>query len=284
MDRQGLSSFLLALEEASLILHKSVLLDVLASRLQKKVAAAFVKQANRFLVYFEDRFKGSNLFEASRILGDSLADLDFSFSQSELETLRLFEVPLNQAVLDAMASGSRNLLAELGVGIDFSLQNPRAVAYLEEHGAKLVTRINETTRNKIQSLVAAGAERGLSYSQIAKEIVAAYKEFAIGKPQLHIDGRAHLIAITEVGNAYKEGEYQVVRGALEVGVQMEKQWVTMGDNRVSEECLKNELDGWIPAEKEFSSGDLHPLRFPGCRCDIHYQIVKTPFSNFAKGT
>ena len=55
------------------------------------------------------------------------------------------------------------------------------------------------------------------------------------------------------------------------GIEMEKQWSSMKDDKVSDGCNANELDGWIPISQPHSSGDMHPLRFPGCRCDELYR-------------
>ena len=63
--------------------------------------------------------------------------------------------------------------------------------------------------------------------------------------------------------------------ALDAGLDVEKHWSTMGDDKVSDECLLNEQDGedgWIPLEQAHTSGHMHPLRFPGCRCDELYRV------------
>ena len=98
-----------------------------------------------------------------------------------------------------------------------------------------------------------------------------FEEFAVGKPQLHIESRAHLIAVTEVGEAYSAGSLAAGEALEEAGVAMEKSWSTVGDDRVSAGCLGNEDAGWIPLNDDFPSGHQRPLRFPGCRCDLLMQ-------------
>jgi hypothetical protein len=153
-------------------------------------------------------------------------------------------------------------------GIRFGLENPRAVQFLRTRGAALVSRVDETTRDYIRTVVIDGARQGWSYDQMARQLTARYREFAVGRPQQHIDSRAHLIAVTEVGEAYSEGNLNVARGLADAGLVMEKSWDTMGDDRVSEGCLQNAAAGWIPLDDTFPSGHLRPLRFPGCRCDL----------------
>jgi uncharacterized protein with gpF-like domain len=132
----------------------------------------------------------------------------------------------------------------------------------------MVTKINDTTRDYLQTIITQATDEGWSYQRTAEAITDRYKEFAIGKPQEHIDSRAHLIAVTETGNAYAEGNLIVAKDLQDAGITMEKAWSTVGDNKVTAECQANEDQGWIPLQDEFLSGHQRPLRFPGCRCDL----------------
>jgi len=109
-------------------------------------------------------------------------------------------------------------------------------------------------------------EQGWSYNKTARILSDRYEQFAIGKPQLHIESRAHLIAITESGNAYEEGRLQTAKWMQAQGLDMEHFWLNVGDDRVSDGCLANTAAGWIPLDQPFPSGHMRPLRFPGCRC------------------
>lgn len=177
------------------------------------------------------------------------------------------------AAADAMLAGAAALLKDAFVGIAFDLHNPFAVQYLRDYGAKRVTQINETTRQTIKDLVVNGIDNGHSYDEIARQIKARFAEFAVGKPQLHIDSRAHLVAVTEVGNAYEHGTWSAAQSMAAVGLTMEKSWLTSGDDRVSDGCAENEGAGWILLDEPFPSGDDKPLRFPGCRCTVLYRRV-----------
>ncbi len=195
------------------------------------------------------------------------------------------EAAITETVTAALAAGAEGLLAELGsaaLGISWKLSNPRAVAYVREHGAALVTRIDETTRGDLRSLIERAMAEGRSYDQIAEDIQTQFKHyyepgsawaFDAPRPQGHIDSRAHLIAVTETGNAYVEGNWQVGQGLKAAGLAMEKAWLTVGDDRVSEICLGNEAAGWIPMDEDFPSGDEKPLAHPACRCDLLQRVA-----------
>ena len=154
-----------------------------------------------------------------------------------------------------------------------SLPNLRARAYAKKHAAEAVTQINDVTRKEIARIVSDGVKSGASYNDIAKAIKSKFEEFAVPAPQKHIPNRAVLVAVTELANAYCEGNAQVGDYLQSNGVKMMKAWQTLEDDRVSDGCKENEKEGWIPIDKEFPSGHMHPPRFPGCRCDFMQEIL-----------
>jgi hypothetical protein len=80
--------------------------------------------------------------------------------------------------------------------------------------------------------------------------------------------RRETIARTEQRMATERGKEAL---AKERGVKF-KLWITAGDDRVSEDiCLVNEAQGWIAADKDFSSGDSVPPGHPNCRCTVTYR-------------
>lgn len=154
-----------------------------------------------------------------------------------------------------------------------SLPNLRARAYAKKHAAEAITQINDVTRKEIARIVSDGVKSGTSYNDIAKAIKSKFEEFAVPSPQKHIPNRAVLVAVTELANAYCEGNAQVGDYLQSNGVKMMKAWQTLEDDRVSDGCKENEQAGWIPIDKEFPSGHMHPPRFPGCRCDFMQEIL-----------
>jgi hypothetical protein len=192
----------------------------------------------------------------------------------EQVTAILFSVPTEKAVAKALEIGAVAQITDLALGIKWDLKNPRAKAYLENYGARMVKGINETTRGILQTLVTQATNEGWSYKRTAEAITERFEAFAIGMPQAHIDSRAHLVAVTEVGNAYTEGNLIVAKDLKAGGLEVEKAWSTVGDDKVSEECQANEAASWIEVEEDFPSGHQRPLRFPGCRCDLLTRVKK----------
>lgn len=252
--------------------------------LQLALQKAFREQGRIFLrlfAKFKNRF--TEAAQVRSIFGGDVIELDeavpptewmFVFFEAAKRTFGMFEKPINAAVQTALLQGAASMIADVGMNIRFDLKNPRAMKYLDQYGAQQVTKINDTTRDFLETILKQSADEGWSYDRTAEAISERYQEFAIGKPQAHIDSRAHLIAVTETGNANLEGQLIVARDLQDAGITMEKAWVTVGDDKVSDGCRANEADGWIALDQPFSSGHMRPLRFPGCRCDLATRMKK----------
>lgn len=248
--------------------------------LEKSMVQAFRKQGQLFVTDF---LRSQDAERAFPIREAQIDWLDPLFGRAESETLKLFAEPLEQHVSEMLQAGALHLASSLAIDYTFQLKNPRSVSYLQAHGADLVTHvINETTKGDIRGIVTYGVENGWSYQKTARAIQEKFNGYADGeswwnfdapRPQKHVDSRAHLIAITEAGEAYEEGNFIVVGDLQAAGLQVQKRWSTMEDDRVSAGCLENEAQGWISADQPHLSGHMHPLRFPGCRCDELYQTV-----------
>ena len=245
------------------------------SKLQKEIGKIFINQGKVFIEQFdvfEIRFTESARLKEN-IGGDELNRL---FDNVEALTNDQFKKPLDEAYRASIAAGANAITLELGEDIiSFNLSNQRAEDWIIDNGAKLVTNVNETSRFRIKNIVKKGLRAGDSYDDIAAAITKRYKEFAIGKPQLHIRSRAHLVAITETGNASEAGAREGALQANAAGLNMEKMWSDTGDNKVSELCVVNNNQSWIPIDQPHASGHDRPLRFPGCRCAELYRRKKT---------
>jgi hypothetical protein len=160
-------------------------------------------------------------------------------------------------------------------GISFSLSNPRAVAYLKEHGAEQIPGIDETTRATIRDILVRGRQEGWAYDKVAKAIIEQFPEFAVGTPYEHIRSRAHLIAVDETSKAYGEANYQVALGMDERGLPMEKKWAASPDEKTCEVCLGNAAVGWVPVRRPFPSGHQREPAHPACRCNTQYRWMGT---------
>jgi len=156
----------------------------------------------------------------------------------------------------------------------FSLSNPRATAYLMQHGAELITGIDETTRATIHDILVRGSQEGWSYDTTTKAITEQFPEFAVGTPYKHVRSRAHLVAIDESANAYGEAELQQALEMQGRGIDMEKFWLVTGGN-ICEDCLANAEQGWIPVDKPWQSGHMRYPAHPACRCSMLQRAAKT---------
>lgn len=215
--------------------------------------------------------------EIERPFSEAIDEADWlkAWYEVEQETAKLLSAPVEKAVAKALEIGALAQISDLELGIKFDLKNPRAKAYLDNYGAEMVKGIDDTTKNVLKSLLGQAADEGWSYKRTAEAIIERFNEFAIGRPQEHIDSRAHLVAVTELGNAYTEGNLIVARDLKAAGLDVEKAWSTVGDDKVTAECQANEDAGWIDVEEDFPSGHQRPLRFPGCRCDLLTQVRKS---------
>ena len=167
------------------------------------------------------------------------------------------------AISQGVADGAAESLLELS----FSLRHPMAADYIERAGADLVTRIDETTRESLRTLLKEATENGWSYGKTSREIRRMFNGFAGRSPLRHIRDRGELVVTTEIGNAYSEGKLIFGQDMEARGLRMEKRWITVGDDRVDQnECSPNAGQGWIPLSREFQSGHARPLAHPGCRC------------------
>lgn len=253
--------------EAATVAGKWRKVRAIESRLERDLTKAFKAQGKAFSQGFASlrgKFK------------ESISDDDWVGIYDEVArtTEQLFINPIERAVQLTLSAAAEELIATLDVDYSFSLKNPRAVAYATEHGAELVRGIGDTTRDYLRTVIRQGVDEGWSYNRIARAITERYAEFATGVPQEHIKSRAHLIAVTEIGNAYEAGNEIVIQDLADAGLRMEKSWSTINDNRVDPECRANEDAGWIPADEAFPSGHMRPLAHPACRCTALYRRAR----------
>jgi len=234
---------------------------------EKATGLYFRRQGRLFLAQFElfrNRFSESVSDEEIRRILQQI--------QPSIE--KDLKVELMTALDISMVKAAGRLLNSVGlvdIDISFALTNLRAVGFLERHAAELIKGVDETTKGTIAKIVTRGVEEGYSYDKVARHISSRFTEFRIGKPQLHIKSRAHLVAVTENRMAYEAGNMEAAQFVKKQGLTMEKSWMDSGDDLVSDGCLENSAAGWIGIDEAFPSGDDMSPRFPGCRCDILYR-------------
>lgn len=177
------------------------------------------------------------------------------------------EAGLFDNMLSALFMGGGHLVDDVGVPltIAFNLENPRAVAWATAHAARQVRRINDVTREGINRVIVAAVENGTSYTRVVGQLREMF-EFSAG--------RAHRIAVYEIGSAYERGKRMAAEEMAAQGLPMEKKWQTVGDQRVRPSHRENQGAGWIGMDEPFPSGADIPPEDPGCRCAGLWRVAK----------
>lgn len=253
--------------------------DALARKYLPKFKTFFNHQRNVFLREFgryKDLFPerasrsplASKLIEADRQL--TLDDFDDSWSQTELETslkLQALILVVEYAALVMGANSAKSLFVS-GIGGSFDLANPRAVAWYSQHGGSLdyIKDIQATSKDQLQTIITKSLDEGWSYNKTSQVIREKFTDFS--------RSRAQLIATHEAAQAYEAGNRIFIEGVADTGVNVEKMWNNSGDDRVTDGCRVNTADGWIPLDREHSSGHQNPPRFVACRCWESYREAK----------
>lgn len=130
----------------------------------------------------------------------------------------------------------------------------QAVSFAQRKGATLVTQMTEETKRRLAKTISDAIQNKRGIPGLARDIRKTFDNMT--------KYRSELIARTETADAL--GEAFMDRGR-EFGV-TGKEWLTVGDDRVSPECQMNEIDGVIPFEQAHSSGAMRPPQHPACRC------------------
>ena len=260
--------------EAALVVRKERTLSKLRPRTERALAAAFRKQGRIFVRKLDKIRADWPVIQEAQALQDTFPGWEQAWYEAAAETAEDLEGPIVRAERFALKAGGDALYKDLMIIGAFDVKNPLAEYYLYEHGAKMVTGVNYTTQGYIRTIIHDGLQKGQSYDTLAKSLLDRFEEFAVGKPQEHIASRAHLISITEIGNAYEAGTGIVAKDLEDEGLTMEKSWLTVKDDKVSDGCQANQDQGWIPRAEAFQSGHMQPLRFPGCRCAALYRRAR----------
>ncbi len=159
----------------------------------------------------------------------------------------------------AMVLGADSARSDLpGITVDWSLQNPKALEFIRQHGLKLAKTINETTQERLRETLRTGMELGENKAALVQRV----KDVMIDAT----DFRAKLIAQTETMTAYNEGALELYK---EGGVK-KKEWMD-GQDGACPVC--SNLDGTtIDIDDDFDAQQFgmvaNPPSHPGCRCSL----------------
>lgn len=262
-----MSSLLVALDEfieAAAEEERDEDVDPLANALTAALGAAFIAQGLLFFRRFR-RFQDRWLFA-----GD-VPEREWSRAWVDvaIDTRPRFVKAITKRAETAIIRGARRLITDIRIDLAFRRGHAKAERWLSTHGGELITGIENTTRDRVRTLLAQAQRERWTYPRLERELVDRFQEFGTG-----VDGatpRARLIAHNEMRTAWEEGRRIVASDLMAGGIELQVKWTTVGDSRVTPQCRANEAEDWIPATNTFSSGHRNPPRFPGCRCHSVYR-------------
>ena len=185
--------------------------------------------------------------EAMRIAGEVVDEM----------TQRLDGI-LRRNIDQSYLLGATQAQAIVKIEPTFALIDDGAIQWMNNRAAAMVREINKTTQTDLARVLTRGTQKGDSVAQIARNIrneVKGWSDIKIGTNQT---GRAHLIANTELNSAMSEASENTYE---RLGIEG-KSWSTVGDDRVSDDCMDNEGAGVIPIGASFPGGTQHPPQHP----------------------
>ena len=235
--------------------------------MQKKMAATFRAQGRAVLSGFV-RFK--------RHFAEAALDssLDSMIEGALKVTVPAMVKDFTATGLAGYEWGYADLANNLGMQDAFSLAHPDAVKWADKRAALRVAGVNDTTKGQIRNLIVHGLENGESYGSVQRSIKAQFTQFAVGSPLEHIQSRAELVAVTEMGEAYEAGAATLSDDLEAHGIEQEKSRVGPNDGHTSDACIADLAVGWIAKSEPFPSGIMSGLEHPGCRHGTIYRVAR----------
>ncbi|MCK4649535.1 minor capsid protein [bacterium] len=227
----------------------------LRRKLEKELVKYFKSLENAFPFGKLDRIY-------NRYVKESLGSDTGNIVDPILSTLRttLFE-KLNNQLLAVWVSGTAEMVSwgQTKAGIPIAYEGPPiqgAIDWAKKHTATLVKGIDEETKKRLAYTIKQGIETKRGIPGLARDIRSTFTDMS--------KHRSELIARTETANALSQASLETME---DMGIDG-KEWVTAGDDKVSDECLGNEAEGVIPVGQAFSGGVMAPPQHPDCRCTL----------------
>jgi len=149
-------------------------------------------------------------------------------------------------------------------GIPIAYEGPPiqgAIDWAKQHGATLVKEMDKETKKRLAYVIGRGIDKKRGIQGLSRDLRTVFSDMS--------KYRSELIARTETANALSQASLDTMS---DMGIDG-KEWVTAGDDKVSDECLGNEAEGVIPVNQSFSGGVMAPPQHPDCRCTISPAIL-----------
>ena len=188
-------------------------------------------------------------------------DIDNILSPLLASFSKKLEADISGQAAEIYISGQAEMISygktKLGTPIAYEGPPPsKAIEWAGKHGATLVKGLDEETKSRLARVISNGVKNKRGIPGISRDIRGSFSDMS--------KYRSELIARTETANALSQASLDSM---ADMGIEG-KEWVTSGDDLVSDECLGNEAEGVIPVNQSFSGGVMAPPQHPDCRCAL----------------
>lgn len=215
-------------------------------------------ELQRLLTRYQNNF--------TEVLAEALRRANRDARSAELQAAHRYAI--QRTVDEGAAAGIDVALRQLGnVGLNLSYGpvNRFAVAWAQQYGYELITRIDESTGRQVAHAVSGWIERGERLEMLIRQLEPTFGRV-----------RAEMIASTETTRAFTEG---TLIGYRQSGVVIATEWRTAQDERVCPICRPlHGTRGNMNAEALHPGGEAAAARYAGqsfrppahvrCRCIV----------------
>ena len=191
--------------------------------------------------------------------------LPLPFWREEAKRLLRILLPLIQRGAEGGVVVHQGAIAEMGIGVDWTMPFTEAANWAREHCGELVTKVTDTTRQRVGVEVANWIESEHTLPELWRRL-ADPNNYPFNR------ARAKLIGTTEATRAYAEGELAAAEALAQESVfEYEKRWESIPDDVRCEICEDLQGQTVVGVRNSFDSkiGPLQgPPAHPGCRCGM----------------
>ncbi len=239
-----------------------------ASPKNQKLKRKFEAEMSKYFDRLEQAFPYSRLAaiynkNVKESLGSDTRDILDPLLATLDETLT---TTVNGQLAEIYISGQAEMVTwgKTARGIPIAYEGPPiqgAIDWAKKEGARLVTQMGEETKRRLAGVISKGIENKQGIPKLSRELRKTFDDMS--------KYRSELIARTETANALSQSSLNTME---DMGIEG-KEWITAGDDQVSEDCEGNEAEGVIPVGQEFSGGVMAPPQHPDCRCVVAPAIL-----------
>jgi len=177
----------------------------------------------------------------------------------------------------------------------------KSIEMLEDEARQLAktfaTNMTETQLNSMAQTIADGLKEGLGTQQISRKLTMvkgldsnrakSFEKYVDDLTSAGVNGKKlERLTKKEFKRLLNDRRWTISQTEARVATSHARQteakamgakyklWMTVGDDRVSEECRANQAQGPIPLADAFPSGHMNPPCHPNCRCTLGYGMAK----------